>query len=151
MVSNTHHEVARAFVKREKKKLSGSAMYFDGDTIYSWGGHFPIAHWAGERVIFFNVDGYENSVSTQKHTGIVRNAIGNQGKACAVEVDLETMKKICNGWALVVKKEHTPTTIEEAVCALKVQLKRVASPQRTGWFIRKLKEQLKLFQFFEEL
>jgi len=66
-------------------------------------------------------------------------------------VDLETMKKICNGWALTVEKEHTPRNIEQAVDALRTQLKTISSPQRTGWFIRKVKEQLRTYRFFEEV
>jgi hypothetical protein len=52
-------------------------LYFDGDTIYSYGGHFPIARHvvneAGERAILFTTATY--SVTTSGHCSAVRSAI----------------------------------------------------------------------------
>lgn len=58
-------------------------FYFDGDTIYSYGSHFPIARlikvaWQSgrgndERCVFFTTRGY--SVTTAKHISFVRRAI----------------------------------------------------------------------------
>lgn len=51
-------------------------FYFDGDTIYSYGRHFPIAKHAvnenGERAVLFTERGY--SPTTAKHISIVRQA-----------------------------------------------------------------------------
>jgi len=145
-----HGDVALAFVRQEKKHLKGSAMFFEGKVIYSWGRHFPLACWAGENVILFNVDGWSNSVSTRKHTNLVDYAI-SVSTALVVEVDLNTIQKYLRYDYARVKKEHEPKNILQAVEVLKFQLRRVANPHRVGYFIRKLKEQLKLFQFFEEL
>jgi hypothetical protein len=53
-------------------------MFYEGDTIYSYGYHFPIARKVtapnGETVILFTTESY--SVSTAKHKTIVRRAIG---------------------------------------------------------------------------
>lgn len=52
-------------------------LYFTGDTIYSYGGHFPIArhavNGAGERAILFTTATY--SVTTSGHCSAVRSAI----------------------------------------------------------------------------
>lgn len=73
----THDEVAHNWAHQTGRKRNGHAMFYDGDTIYSWGRHFPIAKFFnapnGERVILFNADSY--SVSTSKHQTIVRRAI----------------------------------------------------------------------------
>lgn len=50
-------------------------VYFEGDTIYSYGSHFPMARRVGD-VILFTTDSY--SSSTSKHLGYVRHAIGYQ-------------------------------------------------------------------------
>jgi hypothetical protein len=52
-------------------------LYFTGDTIYSYGSHFPIARHvtndAGERVVLFTTATY--SVTTSSHCSAVRSAI----------------------------------------------------------------------------
>src|SRR5271155_4054848 len=52
-------------------------LYFTGDTIYSYGGHFPIARHvaneAGERAVLFTTATY--SVTTSGHCSAVRSAI----------------------------------------------------------------------------
>lgn len=49
----------------------GAKMFFDGDTIYSYGEHFPIARIHGD-VVLFTASGH--SVTTEKHKRIVWNA-----------------------------------------------------------------------------
>lgn len=51
-------------------------FYFEGDTIYSYGSHFPIARhivYRGKPAILFTTRGY--SVTTSKHISLVRRAI----------------------------------------------------------------------------
>lgn len=149
-MGTAHGDVAIAFMKQEKKRLTGSAMFFEDKVIYSHGRHFPIACWAGENVILFNVDGWRNSVSTQKHTSLVNYAL-TTGTALVVEVDLNMIQNYLRYGYARVKKECEPKNVPQAVDALKRQLRRVANPYRVSYFIRKLKDQLKTFQFFEEL
>lgn len=55
---------------------SAGNLFFSGETIYSYGRHFPIARHAvikGRPVILFTTSGY--SVTTAKHIGMVRAAL----------------------------------------------------------------------------
>lgn len=55
---------------------AGHNFYFDGDTIYSYGSHFPIARHVSngkQSAILFTTRGY--SVTTSKHLSLVRRAI----------------------------------------------------------------------------
>lgn len=64
-------EVAHLWANRSKPSASGSHFFFEGDTIYSYGSHFPIArHCKG--VVLFTTRGYSNS--TARHKGYVSGA-----------------------------------------------------------------------------
>lgn len=64
-------EVAHIWANKSRPSASGSHFYFDGDAIYSYGSHFPIArHFKG----FVLFTGRSHSVTTSRHKGIVRNA-----------------------------------------------------------------------------
>lgn len=64
-------EVAHLWANQSRERATGSHFYFEGDTIYSYGSHFPIArHYKG--VILFTTQGH--SVTTAKHKGYVRSA-----------------------------------------------------------------------------
>lgn len=56
-----HREVAKAFA--DGKKATGSRMFTDGKTIYSFGFHFPIAHRLSNGDCLFNMDKYSSSTS----------------------------------------------------------------------------------------
>jgi len=57
---------------------SQSNFYFDKETIYSYGRHFPIATHAGAGIVFFTLQSYSNT--TAKHIGIVARACGHRQK-----------------------------------------------------------------------
>lgn len=66
-----NEQVAHLWANKSRTSAKGSSFYFDGDTIYSYGSHFPIArHYKG--VILFTTRGY--STSTSKHIGYARSA-----------------------------------------------------------------------------
>ena len=67
----SHREVAIAFV--ERRKLSGSRMFTDGKTVWSYGYHFPIAHHIKDNTVLYNQDGY--SANTSSHKTHVRRAL----------------------------------------------------------------------------
>lgn len=70
MVSNS--ELARRFAAGETKG-KGSHMFIEGDTIYSYGYHFPVARRTPQGMLF-NSKGY--SSTTARHKRLVGNAIG---------------------------------------------------------------------------
>ncbi len=70
----SHEDVAKAWWNRTGDK-NGNNMFCEGNTIYSYGRHFPIAKLMGS-VVLFNPEKY--SVSTQKHQGIVHRQITGQ-------------------------------------------------------------------------
>lgn len=67
----SNSEVAHRFATGIGNRCTGSHMFFEGDTIYSYGYHFPMAiKWNG--YVLYNDDRY--SVSTAKHQGYVLGA-----------------------------------------------------------------------------
>ncbi len=146
----SHSSVARAFVKK-KERLTGYAMYLSNWVVYSHGSHFPLACWVSEKMIFLNVDAWSNSVSTQRHMQILERELESLCGVTVVEVDCAQLKDYMRVSSIRVVKEHTPKSVEQAVVALKKQMREGASPHRVGWFIKKLREELKHFMFFEEL
>lgn len=67
----SHDMVAHNWANRTRSGAEGFNMWFSGDTIYSYGEHFPIARHCGNAVLF-TTDSY--SVSTAKHKTITWRA-----------------------------------------------------------------------------
>lgn len=67
---------------QDEARTATRNLYFDGLSIYSYGGHFPIARHVenakGQSVVFFTYRGY--SVSTAKHIRIVDYASSHLDK-----------------------------------------------------------------------
>ena len=75
----TNKEIAAAFAagKRTGKNANGS-LFIDGDTLYSYGYHFPLARINPEtRHALRNARKY--SVTTSKHSGLVAFALSQAG------------------------------------------------------------------------
>ena len=78
VVSNREVPHLWAHQSQSEARNSNGSLYFNGDTIYSYGSHFPIAQHVtspvtGERAILVTTSRY--SVTTSGHIGCVRNAI----------------------------------------------------------------------------
>lgn len=73
-VLKSHNEVAHVWANQGQSEGRSGNIFFEGDTIYSYGHHFPMARLIPEKnvVLFTNA---KSSVSTEKHKGIVRSAI----------------------------------------------------------------------------
>ena len=75
----TNTDVAYLWADRAKQSASNSmhSLFFEGDTIYSYGYHFPIARHVentqGERAVLFTTRRY--SVTTEHHKSVVRAAL----------------------------------------------------------------------------
>lgn len=80
----THDAVAHAWANKTKPRLKGTNMYFEGDTIYSYGDHFPVARHVctdrNDNVVLFTTREY--SVTTSAHKSTI-------GRACS---HLETFR-----------------------------------------------------------
>ena len=64
-------ECAHLWANKSRTSAKGSHFYFEGDTIYSYGSHFPIArHYNG--VVLFTSKGH--SVTTARHKSVTRSA-----------------------------------------------------------------------------
>jgi hypothetical protein len=77
-VFSSHSEVAKVWAQRSQSEGRATNVFFEGDTIYSWGRHFAMARWfkheqTGEPAVLVTTDTY--SVSTSKHQSIVWRAI----------------------------------------------------------------------------
>lgn len=68
-------EVTHLWVHRrqDEARNSGDTLYFKGDTIYSYGPHFPIARHLPNGAIAFTTDSYRQT--TARHISLVRQAI----------------------------------------------------------------------------
>jgi len=76
MVAN--RDLARMFAQGATKG-EGSHFFIDGNAIYSYGHHFPIAviKDRGSKVAYFNKEGY--SKTTSIHKGFVKRALEEEG------------------------------------------------------------------------
>jgi hypothetical protein len=74
MVKN--RDVAEAFAEG-KRKGGTKHLFIEGDTIYSYGHHFPIAKRTGEHEAEFTELGY--SSTTSHHKGLVERALRSKG------------------------------------------------------------------------
>lgn len=75
-VLKNHNEVAHYWANKVQTNGKSSNMFFQGEVIYSYGYHFPIAKHINNNLILFTSKG--NSISTSKHLGITRAAIPNE-------------------------------------------------------------------------
>lgn len=74
----SRNQLAEEFAEG-KKKGRASNLFIEGDTIYSYGYHFPIATVDRKtRTAEFNEDKYSQSTSSQQSA--VRRALTNQGQ-----------------------------------------------------------------------
>lgn len=65
----TNREIARAFANGATTGRNGNqTIFIDGDTIYSYGRHWPVAKRDGDTV---RVNSDKYSRTTSKHTGLI--------------------------------------------------------------------------------
>ena len=87
-------EVARQFCDGERAG-SGSHMYIDGNVLYSYGEHFPMA-WRHGKTMYVNTSKYSHT--TSKHQSYLRYAISSSPVQYHVsEVDIDTLKRLVDG------------------------------------------------------
>ena len=72
-----NRELAHVWVQQRRESGKGSSFFFEGDTIFSYGRHFPIARFQtdgdGQRYVLFTWRGY--SRTTSRHISLTRQAL----------------------------------------------------------------------------
>lgn len=66
-------QVAHVWAQQSKESGKGSNFFFEGETIYSYGYHFPIARFIDNNTVLMTTRGY--SVTTSQHIGYVGQAL----------------------------------------------------------------------------
>lgn len=113
MVNNS--ELARQFVQGATKG-KGSHMFIDGDTIYSYGYHFPVAVRTKDGYLF-NSSGY--SSTTAKHKSYVNRALPSDKTFLGRTDDLKNLEKNASAEKLRAIDENTKKYISESEVANK--------------------------------
>lgn len=74
-VFSSHSEAAHIWASQSQYEGRASRVFFEGEIIYSYGRHFPVARFAPEYgdIVLFTNQGY--SSSTGKHKTLIRGAI----------------------------------------------------------------------------
>ena len=74
-VFSSHNEASHIWASQSQNEGRAGNIEFEGQTIYSYGRHFPVARFASEfgDIVLFTSRGF--SSSTGKHKGIIRAAI----------------------------------------------------------------------------
>lgn len=74
-VFSSHSECAHIWASQSQDQGRASRVFFEGQVIYSYGYHFPVARFAPEygNIVLFTSRGY--SPSTGKHKTLIRSAI----------------------------------------------------------------------------
>lgn len=83
-----HNEVAHAWANQTGKCRKGFNMFYDGNTIYSYGRHFPIARLVDGGVVLMTSKSY--STSTAKHKTFTWRAIHSRTIFCVPNVMAST-------------------------------------------------------------
>jgi len=79
-------DIGRAWASGKYERGKGSNIFFEGDTIYSYGYHFKIARKVGEGVYLFNARGYSPTTSKQQ-TQVRRGLSGKVFTVVSLEPD----------------------------------------------------------------
>ena len=83
-MGRSNSEVAHRWANGIGERCTGSHMFFEGNIIYSYGYHFPMAiKWNG--YVLYNEERY--SVSTSKHQGYVLGACSHLDVVVCASLD----------------------------------------------------------------
>jgi hypothetical protein len=103
-VFSNHNEVAHIWASQSQYEGRASNVFFEGETIYSYGRHFPVARFAPEfgNVVLFTDKGYSNS--TAKHKSIIRSAIPSSFNVIYCDDPSRSVDHNLGIWERVVKR-----------------------------------------------
>ena len=102
----SHNDVAHAWANKTGKHTTGHNMFYSGDTIYSYGYHFPIAKHRilpqGTEIVFMTTKGY--SISTSKHLGIVHGSITHLNTMLVANVGADSKKAHTDNYRIMLEE-----------------------------------------------
>lgn len=119
-------------------KNSNSSIFFTGDTIYSWGNHYPMAR-IEDGVVFINSDNY--SPSTCRHKSLVYESVRHLTVFTVPDVTLATESNydwMCEQITSIMKK------------ASKARARKGAYLRSAGWLIEDAQKYHELFLSCDE-
>lgn len=125
-VFGSHDQTAHVWAQQNEETLDGRSsdgrMMFRGPTIYSYGTHFPIAHFTGKLdgngrdVVLYNSQ--SRSVSTSKHQSIVRGALHGLSVVVVSVPDLQEFLNARGKKLASIKRELFTSACERYAAAL---------------------------------
>jgi hypothetical protein len=138
--------VAKAFAERRVAK--GEHLYTTGEVIFSYGEHFPIAAWAGEKVVLWNVEC--RSMTTRRHKSVVLKALPEN--IMLVQRTTQQLRDfLFVGQRQVVPVLPRPTSVAHALQLLEERLRMDANPRRVPFLMRRLRAEVDRFLVGEVL
>jgi hypothetical protein len=95
----SHEELAKQFVNGSTQGKA-SRMFIEGDTIYSYGHHFPLAKRLNQNTFLLNVDKY--SSSTTHHQTYMNRALVRMS---VIECSTNIIKAVVDGMPIIISNK----------------------------------------------
>ena len=92
-------------------KGTGSRMFIEGDVIYSYGRHFPIALRLKDNIFLVNIDKY--SSSTSRHQSYVISAISSAHEGSIIECNTQDINGAIDKNPFCIEKKFEYNSIDE--------------------------------------
>ena len=83
---NTNEQVIKVFNEQSQYEGRANRLYFEGDILYSYGRHYPLAIFTPYDFVLINDDGY--SPTTNKHIGLARAIVKSKKQMLLSQIDL---------------------------------------------------------------
>lgn len=125
----TNREIPHLWMHKTQPhaRNANGSFYFNGDIIYSWGSHFPIARHVtnanGQDAILFNARGY--SQSTSQHKSLVRRSIPSSATVFKVPV-------LTTRWNLILESYDHKRNLEHYKDNFTIALNKAARARLQG-------------------
>lgn len=83
---NSNTELIEIFKKQSQSFGKANSLFFENDTLYSYGRHYPLALFVKPDTVLINDVGY--SVTTSKHIRIAKDATSKRKQILTSEIEL---------------------------------------------------------------
>ena len=100
-MSKSHDTICHEWAHQHGTSGKGHNVFWEGDTIYSYGHHFPMARHVNG-VVLLTTDSY--SVSTSKHMSLVRRAISHMNVVTVLDVRASRKRDHVNNLAAMIER-----------------------------------------------